>query len=249
MSDDAEKSQLSRGDLKTIDRLLDRQDLPEETRGFLTELKEKVEEEVDSWREKFRRGFNTALKGALVIGSLAVAGYVGKQAVDAFPQAAESAIDRELGERKEVIVKMGEKVKASGVAFRDRLLDFAWSAGEQLQKPQELFRLGKRAFSGVWEDGGEALTQGDLKPDQIMDQMKIYVKDNPVLSKKFAAAETAYRVLEADIQAFNSIPEVLTGFTEKDMGEFWRDYRKALWSEMLGEGDKLTSAPEPESQE
>lgn len=242
---------------KELDALkqLENAGLSAEGRRNVKALRAEIESrEPEGIMRKTRRALAKIFKwivvpGLALGGAVGATAYVVTQAKDAFPATLQSALEREPRERKEEIIRLGEAVKSAGVSMRDKLLEFAWTAGEQLTNPRELFKLSRQAFSGIWSDHEQA-KHGDQSPDKTIAAIKAYVAGNAELSAKLAAVEVAYKELERYILNFDQLPKVLTEVTEEDERQFWADYRKNLWKEMLGMGEKMpTSAPASGSQE
>lgn len=210
--------------------------------------------ETETWMDKFKSRVWKVMKwaGIGVVGVATVGGvaYVGKQAMDAFPAAVETAANREVKERVEAVkLAFGELQGAAGGLLL-KLYDFMIALKNKATTIEGLSELISGVWDGAWAEGKDYLATGDASPDKLIAKMKEIVANDPELSGKMDGIFVAYEDLKLKKDAFEAVGKGAFEANDQDAIEFFQDYKREFWMEMKGKGQELsTSSPKSESQE
>lgn len=210
--------------------------------------------ETETWMDKFKSRVWKVMKwmgvGAVGVATVGGVAYVGKQAVDAFPSAVETAANREVKERVEAVkLAFGELQGAAGGLLL-KLYDFMIVLKDKATTVEGLSTMASSMWDGIWDEGKDYLATGDASPDKLIAKMKEIVANDPELSGKMGGIFAAYEDLKLKKDAFEATGRGAFEAKDEDAVEFFNDYKNEFWKEMKGKGQQLsTSSPKSESQE
>lgn len=221
--------------------------LSPEARRELEELHGQVErepkEDLPSFRERFQARVRQVMKwvgiGAVGLATAGGIAYVGKQAVDALPGAVETAAEREVNERIELVkTAFGELQTAAGTLLL-KLMDFLIALKDKASTWEGISGMAVSVWDGIWSDAAEYLASGNTSPDKTLEKMKQMVSGDPVLAAKMDDIFSAYADLNAKKEALDGVATKIQSFDDQDALEFFSDYKKEFWDEMRGKGKEL----------
>lgn len=158
--------------------------------------------------------------------------------MDAFPQAVETAANREVKERVEVIKVAYEELNQAAFTLLRTLYEFLLAVKEKATTWEGVSKAAGSLWQGIWDDGAEYLANGDSSPDQILGQIKSMVEDDPVLSQKLTEVFASYDKLKTEKDEFEQAGKSAFEANDTDAKEFYEDYKKEFWDEMLQRGPK-----------
>ncbi len=245
---------MSDKDLEALDRLAEA-DLSEESRASLDAIRSEIEgREPEGIMRKTRRALGKIFKWIVVpglaVGAVGTTIYAGKQALDAFPSAVEVAAKREVNERMVAIQGAFAELQGTAGSLLLKLYDLMIAMKDKATSWDGASTLAVGLWDGIWADGADWLATGDKSPDKLIAEMKRRLSDDPVISAKMDSVFAAYEELKKKKEALEAAGKGAFEANDQDAAEFYEDYKKEFWKEMLGKGGNLTtSAPASESQE
>ena len=210
-------------------------------------------DETETWMDRFQSRVWRVMKwvgiGAVGVAAIGGAAYVGKQAIDAFPTAVETAAKREVSERVVAVQFAFGELQQSAGALLLKLYDFMVALKDKAGTYQGLSTMATGVWAGLWADGTELLANGDTSPDQLIGKMKEIVANDPQLSVSMNAIFGAYEDLKNKKNSLEAAGQGAFTANDRDAIEFFQDYKSAFWREMRGKELVVTSAPASGSRE
>jgi hypothetical protein len=208
--------------------------------------------EPRTWMDTFRSRVSKAMTwvgiGAVGVATIGGLGYVGTQAVEAFPTAVETAAKREVKERVEAVQLAFADLQGAAGGLLLKLYDFMIALKDKATTAKGLSELASSMWDGIWAEGRDYFATGDKSPDKLIATMKEMVASDAELSGKMEAIFAAYENLKIKKDAFEAVGKGAFEANDTDALEFFEDYKREFWMEMKGKGRELsTSSPAPES--
>lgn len=239
-------------DLKAVEKLKGAS-LSSTARANLDAIEAEIRaKETETWVDKFKSRVWKVMKwvGFGAVGAATVGGavYVGKQAVDAFPTAVETAANREVKERVEAVQFAFGELQRSAGGLLLKLYDFMIALKNKATTVEGLSGMASSMWDGIWAEGEDYMASGDTSPDKLIAKMKEIVANDPELNSAMDAIFAAYEDLKLKKDAFEAAGKGAFEANDQDAVEFFQDYKKEFWTEMKGKGRRLsTSSPASES--
>ncbi len=237
---------------KELDALeqLEKAELSPEGRRNVEALRAEIESREPEGIMRITRRALAKIFKWIVVPGLAVGGaaYVGKQAMDAFPTAVEAAAHREVNERLSAIQGAFAELQGAAGSLLLKLYDLLMAMKDKASSWDGASTLAVGVWDGLWKDGAEWWATGDKSPDKLISELRHRLSDDPVVSAKMDAVFASYEELKKKKDKLEAAGQGAFQANDQDAIEFYNDYKREFWKEMLGKGNSLsTSAPALES--
>ncbi len=223
---------------------LEKANLSEEGRARLAKIREELEAKTpEDWMDKFKSRVWKVMKwvgiGAVGVATVGGVAYVGKQAVDAFPTAVETAAKREVKERVEAVQFAFGELQRSAGGLLLKLYDFMIALKDKASTLEGLSTMASSMWDAVWAEKEDYLANGDTSPDKLIAKMKEIVANDPELSGRMDGIFAAYEDLKLKKDAFETAGKGAFEAKDQDAIEFFQDYKREFWTEMLNKRETL----------